>query len=127
MPKPKRRRMPKRTSSRAHRASPREWTARDVRTLLTNPMYGYGIVLEPADRVPAAVQQFEQQLADEQNARGVGFTLQELDERFQSFFALLVRNGSFTRGQDAPPIVDKETWLQAQQVAIGRLARGEAT
>jgi hypothetical protein len=37
----------------------------------------------------------------------------------------LVEGGSFTRGKDAQPIIDKETWLQAQQVAIGRLARGE--
>jgi hypothetical protein len=90
-------------------------------------MYGYGIVLEPADQVPAAVQQFERQLADEQSARGFGFTLQELDQRFQSFFTALVERGLFTCGQDAPPLVDKETWLQAQQVAIGRLARGEPT
>jgi len=127
MPTPKRRRTLRRSSSHAHPTPPRGWTARDVRTLLTNPMYGYGIVLEPADRVPAAVQQFEQQLADEQNARGFGFTLQELDERFQAFFASLVARGTFTRSADVPPIVDKETWLQAQQVAIGRLARGEPT
>jgi hypothetical protein len=117
----------KRSSPRARQPRPREWTAHDVRDLLTNPLYGYGIVLEPADQVSAAVQQFEEQLADEQNKRGFGFTLQELDQRFQSFFTALVDSGAFTRGADAPPVVDKETWLQAQQVAIGRLARGEPT
>jgi transposase len=88
---------------------------------------GYGIVLEPADRVPAAIQKFEEQLATEQDKRGFAYTLQELDQRFQSFFTSLVESGSFTRGIDAAPSVDKETWLQAQQVAIGRLARGETT
>lgn len=127
MPEPKRRRMPKRSQRRAHETGAHEWTASDVRNLLTNPTHGYGIVLEPADQIPAAVQQFEKQLADEQSKRGFGFTLQELDERFQSFFTSLVESGSFTRGRDVPASVPKETWLQAQQVAIGRLARGEPT
>jgi hypothetical protein len=118
---------PKHPSSRSRSARAQQWTAAQVRDLLTNPIYGYGIVLEPAVRVPAEIQKFEAQLADEQNKRGFGFTLQELDERFQSFITSLVESGSFTRGNDAPPIIDKETWLQAQQVAIGRLARGEPT
>jgi hypothetical protein len=95
--------------------------------MLTNPIHGYGIVLEPADQLPAAVQQFEEQLADEEAKRGFGFTLQELDDLFQKFFARLVEKESFKRGANIPPTVSKETWLQAQQVAIGRLARGEPT
>ena len=127
MPEPKRRRMPKRSPRLEREKSARPWTAGDVRNLLTNPVYGYGIVLEPMDQVPAAMQQFEQQLAEEEAKRGFGFTLPELDERFQLLFASLVENGSFTRGPDATPTLSKETWLQAQQVAIGRLARGEPT
>ena len=127
MPEPKRRRMPKRATRRSQPSKGRPWTASDVRNLLTNPMHGYGIVLEPIELVPAAVQHFEEQLADEQSQRGFGFTLQELDQRFQAFFTSLVESGSFKRGQDFPPSVPKETWLQAQQVAIGRLARGEPT
>jgi hypothetical protein len=126
MPK-KKKTSPKRPSSRSHPARPQQWTAAQVRDLLTNPVYGYGIVLQPVDRVPAEIQKFEAQLADDQNKRGFGFTLQELDERFQAFFTSLIESGSFTRGNDAQPIIDKETWLQAQQVAIGRLARGEPT
>ena len=99
MPEPKRRRMPKRSSRLAREKSTRPWTTGDVRNFLTNPVYGYGIVLEPIDRVPAAVQQFEQQLAEEEAKRGFGFTLPELDERFQLFFASLVETGSFTRGK----------------------------
>lgn len=124
---PKKRKPPIRSSGRARLPQPRPWSANQVRDLLTNPMYGYGIVLEPTGQVPAAIQLFEQQLADEQNKRGFGFTLQELDQRFQAFFTSLVESGSFTRGNDTQPIIDKETWLHAQQVAIGRLARGEPT
>jgi hypothetical protein len=126
MPK-KKKTSPRRPSSRSRPARPQPWTAAQVRDVLTNPIYGYGIVLEPADRVPIEIQEFEAQLADEQNKRGFGFTLQGLDERFQSFFTSLVESGSFTRGKEAQPIIDKETWFQAQQVAIGRLARGEPT
>ena len=124
---PKKRKPPVRASRPVRPRLSREWTASQVRDLLTNPTHGYGIVLEPADQVPAAMQHFGEQLADEQNKRGFGFTLQELDERFQSFFVSLVESGSFTRGTDVSPSVPKETWLQAQQVAIGRLARGEPT
>lgn len=127
MPEPKRRRIPKRSQRPRARRAPAPWTTSDVRNLLTNPVHGYGIVLEPVDRVPAAVQQFEQQLATEEASRGFGFTLPELDERFQQFFAAIVETGSFTRKPDIAASVPKETWLQAQQVAIGRLARGEAT
>ncbi len=126
MPK-KKKAAPKRSSSHPRPARAPRWTASQVRDLLTNPIYGYGIALEPADRVPVEIQKFEEQLAAEQDQRGFGFTLQELDQRFQSFFASLVESGSFTRGPDAPLIVGKETWLHAQQVAIGRLARGEST
>ena len=124
---PKKRKPPIRSSRQARPRPSGEWTASQVRDLLTNPTHGYGIVLEPSDQVPAAIQQFEEQLADEQNKRGFGFTLQELDERFQSFFTSLVESSSFTRGTDVYPSVPKETWLQAQQVAIGHLARGEPT
>jgi len=122
---PKKRKPPVRSSRQVHPRPSGEWTASKVRDLLTNPTHGYGIVLEPSDQIPTAIQHFEEQLADEQNKRGFGFTLQELDERFQSFFASLVERGSFTRGADVSPSVPKETWLQAQQVAAGRLARGE--
>ena len=127
MPEPNRRRMPQRTKRVVPKEQTRPWTASDVRELLTNPLYGYGIVLEPMDQVSAAVQQFEQQLAAEEASRGFGFAIPELDERFQQFFAAIVETGSFTRKPDIAPMVPKETWLQAQQVAIGRLARGEPT
>ncbi len=125
MPKRKRAAV-KRSSSRSMRPSYR-WTGPKVRDMLTNPIYGYGVVLLPADQVPLAIQQFEEQLANEQSKRGFAFTLQELDERFQAHFKSLVESGSFALGRDAPPLIDKETWLKAQQVAISRIARGEPT
>ena len=122
----KKRSAPKRSRRHATRTSDK-WTGSQVREILTNPVYGYGIVLQPAELVSAAIGQFEQALANEQSTRGFGFTLQELDQRFQSHFASLLESGSFTREKDATPIVDKETWLEAQQVAISRMAKGEPT
>ena len=124
---PKKRKPPVRSSSRPRPQRTEQWTANQVRDMLTNPMHGYGIVLEPADDVPAVVQRFEEELANEEAKRGFGYTLQELDTLFQNFFAMLVDKGLFKRGADVPPTVLKETWLQAQQVAIARLARGEPT
>ncbi len=100
-------------------------SANDVRDILNNPVYGYGIVLEPFDVAIAQVAALNRQLADEQRERGREFSLQELDQRFQKLFERLVNEGICKRGPDAPPIVTKEEWLKAQQVAIGRLARGE--
>ncbi len=98
-----------------------------MRELLTNPTCGYGIVLEPAGLVPALMQKLEQNLARMQRRRGKAFTIEELDQQFQTYFDFLIDTGSCTRGKDVLPWIDKEKWLKAQQVAIGRLARGEKT
>ncbi len=111
-------------ASRSHSAS---WTAEQVRDMLTNPIYGYGIVLEPAGVVTAQVQRLESALAQEQKERGKPFSLEELDQRFQALFRQLVEDGSCRREPDAPPLIKREEWLQAQQVTIERLARGEPT
>jgi hypothetical protein len=124
---PKKRKPPVRSSSRSRPQRTAEWTASQVHDMLTNPIHGYGIVLEPTNQLPAVMQRFEEELANEEAKRGFGYTLQELDALFQKFFTMVVEKGIFTRGADVPPTVPKETWLQAQQVAIGRLARDEPT
>lgn len=123
MADPKRRRTPQRASSRSRRRRATSRSSVEVRDLLTNPVYGYGIVLEPTDLVPALMRKVEENLARMQNRRGKPFTLQELDEHFQSYFAFLLDTGSCRRGKDVAPTVSKETWLRAQQVAIRRRAR----
>ncbi len=122
MPEAKRRRTPKRSLRRARQLRLQKWTSGGVRDLLTNPTHGYGIVLEPAELVPALIQKFERNLAKIQNKRGKPFNVAELDEHFQTYLDFLVDTGSCTRGRDVAPSVPKETWLKAQQVAIERLA-----
>jgi hypothetical protein len=53
------------------------------------------------------------------------FPLADLDQRFQALLKQLEDSGTCRRGEDLPPIVTKEQWLQAQWAAIRRLARGE--
>jgi recombinase len=101
------------------------WTPEHVRAMLTNPVYGYGIVLEPTEVVSKQVQQLERALAREHNERGKSFSVTELDQRFQALFRQLVEEGLCRREPDAQPLITKEEWLKAQQAAIERLARGE--
>ena len=103
-----------------------KWTAQDVADTLANPIYGYGIVLEPFEAVVDAVMKYDRLLAGEQHRRGEPLSLDELDERFQQLFADLVNNSICTRGPDAPAIVPKETWLKAHQVMIERIERDES-
>ncbi len=93
--------------------------------MLSNPRYDYGIVLEPLAVASAAVMQLNRELAAEQRQSGRVLSLEELDQRFQMLFAKLVEDGICSRGPDTAPYVPKEQWLQAQQVAIDRLSRGE--
>jgi hypothetical protein len=104
----------------------RPFSAKDIREILSNPTYGYGIVLEPTEVAGAAVMQLNRHLADEQRRRGEPFSLGELDQRFQALFAKLVEDGICRRGPGAQPFIPKEEWLQAQQVAVDRLAHGES-
>ncbi len=57
-----------------------------MRDLLTNPVYGYGILLEPLGGVAVHLQELEHILAKEQRERRKPFSLEELDQRFQTLF-----------------------------------------
>ena len=100
-------------------------TAGDVRLMLSSPIYGYGIDLQPAERAAEAVMQLNTRLAKEMRDTGKVLSLEELDREFQALFHELETSGTCTRGEDSPPIVTKEQWLQAQLVAIQKLSRGE--
>lgn len=63
-------------------------------------------------------------LAKEVHDKGVEFSIDELDQHFQTLLGDLVQTGLCTKGEDSPPIVTKEQWLQAQLVTIQKLSRG---
>jgi hypothetical protein len=100
-------------------------TAKDVRIMLSSPVYAYGVNLLPADRVADAVMSLNSNLAQEMRETRKHFTLEELDERFQTLLRELETIEGYTRGEDHPPIVSKEMWLQTQLRTIEKLSRGE--
>ena len=102
----------------------RSFTAADVRRMLSDPAYGYGVNLQPVERATEAVMQLDQQLAQKVRESGVTFTLDDLDQRFQALLKQLEDSGVCHRGEDLPPIVTKEQWLQTQLTTIQKLAWG---
>jgi hypothetical protein len=82
--------------------------------MLSDPAYAYGVNLQPAGCVAEEVMQLSAQLAQEVRETGVEFTLGDLDQRFQDLLKQLEDSGVCRRGEDLPPIVTKEQWLQAQ-------------
>ena len=94
--------MRKRQRSRA------PFTADDVRLMLSSPVYGYGINLQPAERAAEAVIQLNTRLAQEMRDTGNTFSSEELDQRFQILFNELETSGTCTREADSPPIVTKK-------------------
>ena len=92
-----------------------------------DPVYAWGIVLEPVEDLIQHTSQFIEQLAGETCARGGEFSLEELEERFSAFFDRLVGQGILTRLPDAPPamgvsILGPRRWLRGQRARINRLA-----
>lgn len=91
-----------------------------------DPIYAWGIVLEPVETLIERTSGFIEQLARETYERGVEFENEELEQRFLSFFDQLVKAGVLTRLPDAPPemgrrILGPRRWLRAQRIRINRL------
>jgi hypothetical protein len=91
-----------------------------------DPVYAWSIVLEPVEEMIQQTVRFIEQLARETNARGEPFTLDELEERFLTFFDRLVEEGTLRRLPDAPPemgrrILGPRRYLEAQRIRIRRL------
>ena len=92
-----------------------------------DPVYAWGIVLEPVETLIERTGEFIEQLAKETCARGEEFSLEELEERFLFFFDRLVGQDILTRLPDAPPamgvrILGPRRWLRGQRIRINRLA-----
>ena len=101
------------------------WTEADVSSLLFNPIYGYGIHLDPPEVVVAYVMQLNQELAVRQRETQKELTLDELDQAYMALMDRLVKMGLCRRMPDTDPLISKEDWLRVQQRAINRLAAGE--
>jgi hypothetical protein len=93
-----------------------------------DPVYAWGIVLEPVETMIERTAAFIEQLARETAERGEEFEFddEELERRFLDFFDQLVEEGTLTRLPDAPPemgrrILGPRRWLRAQRIRINRL------
>ena len=91
-----------------------------------DPVYAWGIVLEPVETLIERTAGFIEQLARETYERGQEFGDEELEQRFLAFFDRLVQEGTLTRLPDADPamgrrILGPHRWLRAQRIRINRL------
>lgn len=91
-----------------------------------DPIYAWGMVLEPVEVLFERTAAFIEQLAREKHEGGRDLSDQELEERFLAFFHRLVEEGTLTRLPDAPPemgrrILGPRRWVRAQRIRIDRL------
>jgi hypothetical protein len=91
-----------------------------------DPIYAWGIVLEPVEVMIECTSDFVVKLAREAYERGEPFSDEELEDRFLAFFDRLVEDGTLKRLPDAPPemgrrILGPGRWLEAQRIRMERL------
>ncbi len=91
-----------------------------------DPVYAWGIVLEPVETLIKRTSGFIERLARETYERGEEFDDEELERRFLAFFDHLVQEGTLTRLPDADPamgrrILGPRRWLRAQRIRINHL------
>ncbi len=103
-------------------------TPMEFGSLPLDPRYGWGIVLEPAEKMIYLLNEFIEQLALEAYYNGDDFQFprEELQARFLTFFDHMVETGELQRLADAPPkhgrlVVGPKRWINAQQIRINRL------
>ena len=108
---------------KTHHPSPMEFGSMPL-----DPVYAWGIVLEPVETLIERTSSFIEQLARETYERGEEFDYEdeELEQRFLAFFDQLVQEGTLTRLPDADPamgrrILGPRRWLRAQRIRINHL------
>ncbi|HZS01730.1 MAG TPA: hypothetical protein VFE37_23635 [Chloroflexota bacterium] len=95
----------------------RPWNQRDVERLLNDPVYAFGISLEPRADLTATVDAFTRSLAD----RPEEWDLARLEAEYRALLQRLEASGRFRRGPDAPPLITLAEWLGAQLARIAAL------
>jgi hypothetical protein len=98
----------------------------ELSSMPLDPIYAWGIVLEPVEVMIERTSDFVVRLAREAYQRGEPFSDEELEDRFLAFFDRLVEEGTLRRMPDAPPamgrrILGPRRWLEAQHIRIKRL------
>ncbi len=108
---------------KTHSPSPMEFGSMPL-----DPVYAWGIVLEPVETLVKRTSGFIEELARETYERGEEFDYEdeELEQRFLAFFDQLVQEGTLTRLPDADPamgrrILGPRRWLRAQRIRINHL------
>jgi len=107
--------------NKSHSPSPMEFGSMPL-----DPIYAWGIVLEPVETLIERTAGYIEQLARETYELGEEYSDEELEQRFLAFFDRLVEEGTLTRQPDAPPemgrrILGPRRWLRAQRIRINRL------
>jgi len=97
-------------------------------SLPLDPIYAWGMVLEPVETLIRRTSDFVELLARETAARGESMSDDELERRFLDFFDDLVEAGTLRRLPDAPPelgrqILGPRRWVRAQRIRIERLVQ----
>lgn len=105
----------------ARRPTPMEYGS-----LPMDPMYAWGIRLEPVDRLIVELNDFIERLAKETYETGHDFTDAELEKRFLKWLDDRVADGTFRRlpderGLPGRAVLGPARWLHAQRVRINRL------
>jgi hypothetical protein len=98
----------------------------ELSSMPLDPIYAWGIVLEPVETVIERTSDFVAKLARETLRRGEPFSDEELEERFLAFFDRLADEEEIERMPDAPPemgrrILGPGRWLEAQRIRMQRL------
>jgi hypothetical protein len=97
-------------------------------SLPLDPIYAWGMVLEPVETLIRRTSDFVELLARETVARAESMSDDELERRFLDFFDGLVEAGTLRRLPDAPPelgrrILGPRRWVRAQRIRIERLVQ----
>lgn len=91
-----------------------------------DPIYAWGMVLEPVELLIQRTADFVEELAREEYEEGAALSDEELEERFLDFFHRLVEEGTLRRLPDAPPemgprILGPRRWIRSQRIRMDRL------
>ncbi|TET49140.1 MAG: hypothetical protein E3J64_10100 [Anaerolineales bacterium] len=106
-------------------AKPDQAAAGEFGSMPLDPIYAWGIVLEPVETLINETTAYILELSREAYDKAEEFDLEALETRFLAFFDRLVEEGTLRRLPDADPamgrrILGPRRWLRAVQLRINR-------